>query len=93
MTDLLGLMAAGLMGAFVVCCVASALLQVLAWTRHKRPGMQVSLGALWKPDGRFDEVGLRQMLLARRLLVVAGVAYLSYGVLLLVTQSLAGGAG
>ncbi len=72
--------------AFVACCLASAALQVVAWVRHARKGEVASFRALWKPEGHFDEIGVRQILLARRLLVVGGVAYLSYGFLLLVTM-------
>jgi hypothetical protein len=67
--------------AFIMCCVVSAMLQVLAWSRHARDGAPISLRALWKPEGHFDEIGIRQIQLARRLLLVGGVAYLSFGVL------------
>lgn len=91
MENAIGLFASALLLAFMGCALGSALLQVLAWTRHAKPGVSVSPSAVWKPDGeRFDGVGLRQMLLARRLLIVAVVAYLSYGVLLLVMNVLAG---
>jgi hypothetical protein len=69
--------------SFIACCVASALLQVIAWTRHKKEGVPVDLGALWKPEGRFDDVGLFQMRLAKRALLIGGVMYLSYGVMML----------
>lgn len=65
--------------AFVICCVVSAALQIIAWSRHAREGAPVSLRALWKPEGYFDEIGLRQMQLARRLLLAGGVAYLTFG--------------
>jgi hypothetical protein len=65
--------------AFVMCCVLSALLQIIAWSRHAREGVPVSLRALWKPEGHFDEIGIRQIQLARRLLLVGGVAYVSFG--------------
>jgi hypothetical protein len=65
---------------FVVCCVVSAALQILAWSRHAREGAPVSIRALWKPEGHFDEIGLRQIRIARRLLLLGGVAYLSFGV-------------
>ncbi len=67
------------------CCVASALLQIIAWGQHKRPETPVSLRALWKPEGYFDVIGMHQIRLARRLLAVGGVAYLLFGVLLLLT--------
>ncbi|HEX8693230.1 MAG TPA: hypothetical protein VF746_12460 [Longimicrobium sp.] len=69
--------------SFVACCVASALLQVIAWTRHKKEGAPVNPGALWKPEGHFDDVGLFQMRLAKRALLIGGVMYLSYGVMML----------
>jgi hypothetical protein len=74
--------------SFVACCVASALLQVVAWTRHKREGAQVNPGAVWKPEGSFDAVGLYQMRLAKRALIIGAVLYLSYGVLMIVAQTL-----
>jgi len=70
-----------LLFAFIMCCVVSAMLQILAWSRHARDGAPISLRALWKPEGHFDEIGIRQIQLARRLLLVGGVAYLSFGVL------------
>jgi hypothetical protein len=72
--------------SFIICCVVSAALQILAWSRHAREGVPVSLRALWRPEGYFDEIGLHQIRLARRLLTVGGCAYLAYGVLLLFTQ-------
>jgi hypothetical protein len=70
--------------SFAICCTASALLQVVAWWRHRRGGTPVHVGALWKPEGYFDAVGLQQMRLARRLILIGVVMYLSYGVLMLV---------
>ncbi|MDQ3522222.1 MAG: hypothetical protein M3434_07800 [Gemmatimonadota bacterium] len=67
------------------CCVASALLQIIAWGQHKRPETPISLRALWKPEGYFDAIGMHQIRLARRLLKVGAVAYLLFGALLLVT--------
>lgn len=72
--------------SFVTCCVLSAALQVLAWSRHAREGVPVSLRALWRPEGYFDEIGLRQIRLARLLLSVGGVAYLSYGLLTVIAN-------
>lgn len=69
--------------SFVACCVASALLQVIAWTRHAKEGVRVEPRALWKPDGYFDQVGLFQMRLAKRALLIGAVMYLSYGVMML----------
>lgn len=70
---------------FVACCLGSAALQVVAWTRHARQGAPASFRALWRPEEHFDEIGVRQILLARRLLAIGGVAYLSFGFLLLAT--------
>lgn len=75
--------------SFVACCMASLGLQLVAWLRHARPGVPVDVRALWKPDGYFDGAGLFQMRLARSLLLVGAVAYLSYGLLIF----LAGRAG
>jgi hypothetical protein len=74
--------------SFVACCVASAALQVVAWTRHAREGVQVTPRALWKPEGYFDDVGLWQMRIAKRALIIGGVMYLSYGVILLLAAVL-----
>ena len=88
----LPLLASMLFVSFVVCCVGSALLQALAWWRHSHPGSAVHMKALWKPEGHFDSVGMMQMRLARRLILVGVVMYLSYGVLMLVaTQVDVGG--
>lgn len=74
--------------SFVLCCVASGLLQVRAWGRHKQPDVPVSLRALREPEHFFDSIGLRQILLARRLLLVGGFAYVSYGLLIIVANFL-----
>jgi hypothetical protein len=74
--------------SFVLCCVVSGILQLLAWTRHARAGVPVSVRALWRPEEYFDPVGMRQIALARRLLTIGGVAYLSYGVLMVVAMVL-----
>jgi hypothetical protein len=87
---ILSLLATTLVFSFVICCLVSALLQVVAWTRHARDGVPVSLRALWRPEGYFDEIGLHQIRLARRLLTIGGVAYLSYGFLVVVTTILGG---
>jgi hypothetical protein len=73
--------------SFIACCVASALLQLVAWTRHKREGVPVKPGALWKPEGSFDPIGLYQMRIARRALIVGAVSYLSYAVLIVVART------
>ena len=78
--------AAALFLSFAACCISSALLQLVAWTRHRQEGVAVNPRALWRPEGHFDGVGLRQMQLAKRLLLVGAVMYLSYGVLLMVAS-------
>jgi hypothetical protein len=77
------LLSSALLLSFVLCCIASGFLQVRAWGRHARPGVPVSLRALRDPEQFFDPIGYRQMLLARRLLSVGGVAYLTYGLLII----------
>jgi hypothetical protein len=71
--------------SFIMCCIFSAVLQIRAWTRHAKEGIPVSLRALWKPEGSFDEVGLHQIKLARTLLTVGAFAYLMYGGLVVVS--------
>ena len=80
------LLSTGLLMSFVLCCVASGFLQVRAWGRHMRPDAPVSLRALREPQHFFDPIGLKQMLLARRLLTIGGVAYVTYGLLIIVTN-------
>lgn len=82
MATLVEILATALLFSFIICCVASAVLQVMAWSRHAREGVNVSVRALWRPEGYFDEIGLRQMRLARRLLALGGWAYLTYGLFL-----------
>jgi hypothetical protein len=82
------IVATALVFSFVICCVVSAALQIIAWSRHAREGVPVSVRALWNPDGHFDEVGLHQIRLARTLLTVGGVAYLTYGLLIVVSTVL-----
>jgi hypothetical protein len=84
----LDLLAMAFVFSFILCCLVSGILQILAWTRHARQGVPVTLRALWRPDEYFDAIGLRQIMLARRLLTVGGVAYLSYGVLILLATVL-----
>lgn len=88
MQGLLSVLGPGLVLAFIMCCIASAVLQVVAWTRHAREGARVSLRALRKPEEHFDEIGIRQITLARTLLTIGGVAYLSFGVLTVAAQAL-----
>jgi hypothetical protein len=83
---LLPLLSTALLFAFILCCVVSAVLQILAWSRHSREGVAVSVRALWKPEGYFDEIGRRQIGLARRLITVGGMAYLLFGALLVVAR-------
>jgi hypothetical protein len=79
-------LAAVLLYAFVMCCVVSAALQIVAWSRHGREDAPVSVRALWRPEGHFDEVGLRQIRIARLLLNTGIVAYLGFGLLNLVAR-------
>ena len=69
--------------SFVACCMASALLQLIASLRHSS-GKGLGFMAMWRPEGKFDEIGVYQMRLAKRLMLVGAVAYLSYGVLMMV---------
>jgi hypothetical protein len=82
MATAVNLLAAALVYCFILCCALSGILQVLAWSRHAQEGAPVTLRALREPDGYFDSIGVRQVLLSRRLLLVGGVAYLTYGVLI-----------
>jgi hypothetical protein len=82
----LEILGTALLLSFVLCCVASGFLQVRAWGRHARSDVAVSLRALRDPAPYFDEIGQRQMLLARRLLTVGGVAYVTYGLLIIVNN-------
>lgn len=79
---------ASMLLGFFACCVASAALQLLAW-RHVRADKGPTVRGVWKPENYFDEVGLRQMRLARALLIVGGVLFLSYVILGRVITSLA----
>jgi len=88
METLFQLLMTALLLSFVFCCVASGFLQVRAWGRHALPGAQMSFRALREPEHFFDPIGLRQMLLARRLLGVGGVAYVSYGALIVISNFL-----
>jgi hypothetical protein len=74
--------------SFIMCCVMSGMLQVLAWSRHAREGAPVSFRALLNPDPFFDEVGVRQIRLARRLLTLGAGAYVVY-----VAAAIVGGGG
>jgi hypothetical protein len=80
MSTLMKVVAASLLLGFFACCVASALLQLLAW-RHVRPGEGPTVVGVWKPENYFDEIGLRQMKLARWLLITGGVMFVSYVIL------------
>lgn len=63
---------------FILCCVISGMLQVLAWSRHAREGAGASFRAMLEPSAYFDEIGVRQIHLARRLLLVGAAAYVGY---------------
>ena len=89
MTTIAKIVLASLLLAFYGCFVASAVLQFLAW-RHVRPGEGPTVRGVWKPDSYFDEVGLRQMRLARWLLIVGGVLFISYFIMGRVLSAMAG---
>lgn len=76
-------LATALLFSFITCCVVSGGLQILAWARHSRKDASVSLRALIDPASYFDEVGLRQIELAKRLITVGAVAYAGYVALML----------
>jgi len=84
---LLSLASTTLLFVFVGCCSASGMLQASAWMRHKREGAAVSVRALVEPEQYFDEIGLRQILLSRRLLTLGGVAYLGFGAISLFSRA------
>lgn len=87
----MALISTALVFSFIICCVVSAALQIMAWSRHSLEGMPVTVRALWKPEGYFDEIGLHQIRLARRLLTVGGVAYLTYGGLIIASGFIGAG--
>ena len=86
MSQLLSFLATGMLVTFVACCAASGMLQIVAWSRHVREGVRPSPRAILAPEAHFDAVGLRQILLSRRLLMLGGVAYLGFGALTLLSQ-------
>lgn len=86
MATLVELLSTALLLSFVLCCAASGFLQIRAWGRHALPDVPVSLRALREPEQFFDSVGYRQMLLARRLLTIGGIAYITYGLLIIATS-------
>ena len=80
MTNLAKIVLSSLLLGFFGCCVASAALQLLAW-RHVRADRGPTVRGVWNPDDYFDATGLRQMRLARWLLIVGGVLFVSYVVM------------
>ncbi|HEX7243187.1 MAG TPA: hypothetical protein VF263_23080 [Longimicrobiaceae bacterium] len=88
MGGFLGMVGYGLVLTFIGCCVASAALQIVAWTRHAREGAPPTLRALTRPEEHFDAVGVQQIRLSRTLMTIGGVVYLSYGVLFLAARAL-----
>lgn len=70
--------------SFIMCCVMSGMLQILAWSRHAREGAPVSFRALLNPEPFFDDIGVRQIRLARRLLTLGAGAYVIYVAAMLV---------
>jgi hypothetical protein len=87
MNDVVAVAGTALLLSFVLCCIGSGVLQVFAWSRHSRDDVPASLRALWNPEPYFDEIGLRQIHVARRLLAVGAAAYLTYGFLLLASAA------
>lgn len=87
--ELFAVLAMACIAAFILCCVGSAVLQIMAWSRHTEEGVKVRLKALWRPEGYFDPVGVRQIRLARTLLIVGGCVYLAFGVLVVAANVLA----
>lgn len=88
MSTLARVLLASMLLGFFACCVASAALQLLAW-RHVRSDRGPTVRGVWKPDDYFDPIGLRQMRLARWLLIVGGVLFVSYVIMGRVFTSLA----
>lgn len=80
------ILSTALLLSFVICCAASGFLQIRAWGKHARPDVPVSLRALRQPEQFFDPIGFRQMILAKRLLTIGGVAYVTYGLLIVVNS-------
>lgn len=78
MSTTLEVLSTALLFSFILCCVVSGMLQILAWSRHAREGAPASFRAILSPEAFFDEVGVRQIKLARRLLTVGASAYLVY---------------
>lgn len=85
---LVSLLSTGMLVTFVACCAASGMLQIVAWSRHVKEGVQASPRALLDPEPYFDAIGLRQILLSKRLLTLGGVSYLGFGALMLFSQAL-----
>lgn len=81
-------LAATLLLSFFGCFVASAVLQLVAW-RHARPGQGPTVRGVWKPDHFLDEVGQRQMRLARWLLIVGAVMFISHVIVLRLGMTMA----
>lgn len=86
MSQLIGLLASAMLVTFVACCAASGMLQIVAWSRHVREGVRPSPRALLDPEAHFDAIGLRQIVLSKRLLTLGAVAYLGFGALTLFSQ-------
>lgn len=89
----LAILATTLVYSFILCCVVSAALQIMAWSRHAREGAPRSIRAVWRPEAYFDPIGLRQMRVARTLLLIGGFAYVMYGALVVAMNVLSGQAG
>jgi hypothetical protein len=90
MIILLKIIASTLLLSFFGCCVASAVLQLMAWRHPADAGQGPSVRGVWKPEGRLNEVGMRQMKLARWLLIIGGVAFVSHLIVLRVAAAILG---
>ena len=86
MSTTLEVVSTALVLSFIMCCVMSGMLQILAWSRHAREGAPVSFRALVNPEPFFDEIGARQIRLARRLLMLGAGAYVLYVAATVATQ-------
>ena len=81
-----------LVSCFIICCLVSFVLQMIAWSRHARADQSANLRAFLKPEEYLDEIGVRQMRLARTLLMLGTCAYLAFGGVL-VASSIIGASG
>ncbi|MBB4634932.1 hypothetical protein [Longimicrobium terrae] len=78
MSVLFKVLASTLLLSFFGCCVASAFLQLAAWRHPADPAQGPTVAGVWKPEGRLNEIGIRQMKLARLMLILGGVSFVSF---------------